>query len=68
MEDWVKAIKNKLLDDQIELPLDDWESFEARYLAPKRKWWMIPLGGVLVSAAAAAFVLVIINRTAKDNL
>lgn len=68
MEDWVKAIKNKLLDDQIELPPDDWELFEARYLAPKRRRWTIPLGVVLVSAAAAAVALVIINKPAKDTL
>ena len=68
MEDWVKAIKNKLLDDQIELPPDDWEMFEARYLAPKKQWWTIPLGVIIASAAAAAVALVIINRPANDNL
>ena len=68
MEDWVKAIKNKLLDDQIDLPPDDWELFEARYLAPKKLRWTIPLGIVFASAAAAAVALVIINRPANDNL
>ena len=63
MEDWIDAIKDKVLADRPELPPGDWERFEADYLAPKRKRRVLPFVVALTSAAAAVFAAVLlINR------
>ena len=65
MEDWIDAIKDKVLADRPELPPGDWERFEADYLAPKRKRRVLPFVIALTSAAAAVFAAVmLVNRSA----
>ena len=63
MEDWIDAIKDKVLADRPELPPGDWERFEADYLAPKRKRRVLPFILALTSAAAAVIAAVmLVNR------
>ena len=63
MEDWIDAIKDKVLAEQPELPPGDWERFEADYLAPKRKRRVLPFIFAVTSAAAAVVAAVLlINR------
>ena len=63
MEDWIDAIKDKVLAEQPELPQGDWERFEADYLAPKRKRRVLPFVLALTSAAAAVVAAVLlVNR------
>ena len=65
MEDWIDAIKDKVLADRPELPPGDWERFEADYLAPRRKRRVLPFVLALTSAAAAVFAAVmLVNRSA----
>lgn len=65
MEDWIDAIKDKVLADRPELPPGDWERFEADYLAPRRKRRVLPFALALTSAAAAVFAAVmLVNRSA----
>lgn len=65
MEDWIDAIKDKVLADRPELPPGDWERFEADYLAPRRKRRVLPFILALTSAAAAVFAAVmLVNRSA----
>ena len=65
MEDWIDAIKDKVLADRPELPPGDWERFEADYLAPRRKRRVLPFVIALTSAAAAVFAAVmLVNRPA----
>ncbi len=65
MEDWIDAIKDKVLADRPELPPGDWERFEADYLAPRRKRRVLPFVIALTSAAAAVFAAVmLVNRSA----
>lgn len=66
MEDWIDAIKDKVLAQQPELPPGDWERFEADYLAPKRKRRVLPFVLALTSAAAAVFAAVmLVNRPSE---
>ena len=65
MEDWIDAIKDKVLAQQPELPPGDWERFEADYLAPRRKRRVLPFVLALTTAAAAIFAAVmLVNRSA----
>ena len=68
MEDWIDAIKDKVLADRPELPPGDWERFEADYLAAKRKRRVLPFVIALTSAAAAVFAAVmLVNRPATPD-
>ena len=68
MEDWIDAIKDKVLADRPELPPGDWERFEADYLAPKRKRRVLPFVLALTSAAAAVIAAVmLVNRPAEPE-
>lgn len=68
MEDWIDAIKDKVLADRPELPPGDWERFEADYLAPRRKRRVLPFVIALTSAAAAVFAAVmLVNRPATPD-
>ena len=67
MEDWIDAIKDKVLAQQPELPPGDWERFEADYLAPKRKRRVLPFVLALTTAVAAVFAAVmLVNRPAEQ--
>lgn len=68
MEDWIDAIKDKVLAQQPELPSGDWERFEADYLAPKRKRRVLPFVLALTSAAAAVVAAVLlVNRPSTPD-
>lgn len=68
MEDWIDAIKDKVLAEQPELPQGDWERFEADYLAPKRKRRVLPFVFALTSAAAAVVAAVLlVNRPSTPD-
>ncbi len=68
MEDWIDAIKDKVLAEQPELPQGDWERFEADYLAPKRKRRVLPFVLALTSAAAAVIAAVLlVNRPSTQD-
>ena len=68
MEDWIDAIKDKVLAEQPELPQGDWERFEADYLAPKRKRRVLPFVLALTSAAAAVVAAVLlVNRPSAPD-
>jgi hypothetical protein len=68
MEDWIDAIKDKVLAEQPELPPGDWERFEADYLAPKRKRRVLPFILALTSAAAAVLAAVLlVNRPSTPD-
>ena len=68
MEDWIDAIKDKVLAEQPELPPGDWERFEADYLAPKRKRRVLPFVLALTSAAAAVLAAVLlVNRPSTPD-
>ena len=68
MEDWIDAIKDKVLAEQPELPQGDWERFEADYLAPKRKRRVLPFVLALTSAAAAVVAAVLlVNRSSAPD-
>ena len=68
MEDWIDAIKDKVLAEQPELPPGDWERFEADYLAPKRKRRVLPFIFAVTSAAAAVVAAVLlINRPSSPD-
>ena len=65
MEDWIDAIKDKVLAQQPGLPPGDWERFEADYLAPRRKRRVLPFVLALTSAAAVIAAVMLINRPSE---
>ena len=60
MEDWIVAIKKRILSVEPNLPDDDWKRLESYYLASRRRRRFYPL---LLSVVSAAAVLILFFLT-----
>lgn len=70
MEDWIEVIRERLLEEEVVLPKDDWERFQEKLLRNKRqrqqKVFWLACSGI---AAAVALVFVFVNRQpASDEI
>ena len=66
MSDWIEILKNRLENESLPLPENDWEWFETKFRQRKRRkqlaWW-----STAAAAMAAAVALVILLPTGKTE-
>lgn len=65
MEDWISAIKEKMLAHRANLPPEDWNWFDAHYFKARR--WRILPWVIASTSIAAAVALLLILRLSQGN-
>lgn len=66
MKDWIDIVRAKVLEEKDDLPPEDWDMFEARYLNKKKYYWIIPLS-VASAVFAALAIIIFINIRPEDQ-
>lgn len=65
MKDWIDIVREKVLEEKLALPPNDWEEFEARYLDKKKRFWIIPLSAAAVISTVVAILF--ISKPPEDH-
>ena len=65
MEDWIDAVRTRVLSEQMAIPGSDWEILEAKYLASRRRRRVLPLAISIIAAAAILSAIVFFNRASS---
>ena len=66
MSDWIEILKNRLENESLPLPEDDWEWFEAKFRQRKRRM-LLAWSSTAAAAMAATVALIILLPTGKPE-